>query len=31
MPETDYARLLALLAQQGYDVTKIQRVPQKWN
>lgn len=31
LPAADYARLLALLAEQGYDVSKIQRVPQQWN
>jgi apolipoprotein D and lipocalin family protein len=31
LPAADYARLLTLLAEQGYDVSKIQRVPQQWN
>jgi apolipoprotein D and lipocalin family protein len=30
IPETDYARLLALVAAQGYDISKVQRVPQQW-
>ena len=30
MPDADYRRLLALLAREGYDVTKIQKVPQRW-
>ncbi|MDH5487810.1 MAG: lipocalin family protein [Gammaproteobacteria bacterium] len=31
IPETDYTRLLALLGEQGYDVSKIQLVPHRWN
>ncbi|MDH3406516.1 MAG: lipocalin family protein, partial [Gammaproteobacteria bacterium] len=31
IPETDYTRLLALLDEQGYDVSKIQLVPHRWN
>jgi apolipoprotein D and lipocalin family protein len=27
---TDYQRLLALVAAQGYDISKVQRVPQQW-
>jgi apolipoprotein D and lipocalin family protein len=30
IPETDYDRLLALVAAQGYDVSRVQRVPQQW-
>jgi len=30
MPGADYQRLVALLASQGYDVARIQRVPQRW-
>lgn len=30
IPEADYQRLLALLGREGYDVTKISKVPQKW-
>ena len=30
MPEADYQRILAFLAEQGYDTTRIQRVPQRW-
>lgn len=26
----DYQRMLTLLAEQGYDTTKVQRVPQRW-
>ncbi len=28
--ESDYASLVAFIADQGYDVTKLQRVPQRW-
>ncbi len=31
IPETDYRRILEFLAQQGYDVTRIQKVPQRWS
>jgi apolipoprotein D and lipocalin family protein len=30
IPAADYDRLLGLVAQQGYDVAKVQRVPQRW-
>jgi apolipoprotein D and lipocalin family protein len=30
IPETDYQYLLRLLAEEGYDVDQIQRVPQRW-
>ena len=30
IPEADYQRLLALLGREGYDITKIRKVPQKW-
>jgi len=30
IPEADYQRLLNLVGAQGYDVTKVQKVPQKW-
>jgi apolipoprotein D and lipocalin family protein len=29
--ENDYSRILAFLREQGYDVSKIQKVPQRWN
>ena len=29
IPDADYERILAFLAQQGYDVSKIQKVPQR--
>jgi apolipoprotein D and lipocalin family protein len=30
IPEADYQRLLKLVGEQGYDVAKIQKVPQQW-
>ena len=30
IPDTDYAAILEFVAEQGYDVSKIQRVPQRW-
>jgi len=30
IPEADYQRLLKLAGDQGYDVSKIQMVPQQW-
>ncbi len=30
IPAADYDRLLALVASQGYDISKVQRVPQRW-
>ena len=29
--ETDYKRLLQLVAEQGYDTSRIRRVPQRWD
>ena len=29
--DEDYQRMLKLIAEQGYDVSKIQKVPQRWN
>jgi len=31
IPEPDYQSILASLAAQGYDTTKIQKVPQRWD
>jgi apolipoprotein D and lipocalin family protein len=31
IPEADYQRLLNMLAVQGYDRTKVRKVPQRWN
>jgi len=30
IPEADYQRILALLADRGYDISQIERVPQRW-
>ena len=30
LPEEDYQHLLKIIAAQGYDLSKIQRVPQRW-
>lgn len=30
IPESDYQRLVAFLATEGYDVSKLQKVPQRW-
>ena len=30
LPEEDYQHLLKIIAEQGYDLSKIQRVPQRW-
>ena len=30
IPEADYERIVAELATQGYDVTKLRKVPQRW-
>ena len=30
LAEADYQKLLALLQREGYDVSKVQRVPQRW-
>ncbi len=29
LPETDYERILKFIEKQGYDITKVQKVPQK--
>ncbi len=31
IPDGDYKRLLGMLAEQGYDVSKVRKVPQRWN
>jgi apolipoprotein D and lipocalin family protein len=31
IPDAEYDRLLAMLGQQGYDTSKVQRVPQRWD
>jgi apolipoprotein D and lipocalin family protein len=30
IPEADYQRLLKFVADQGYDVARVQKVPQQW-
>lgn len=30
IPDDDYARILAFLKEQGYDVDRIRKVPQRW-
>ena len=30
IPDADYERLVAFVASQGYDATRIQKVPQRW-
>lgn len=30
IPEADYARLVGIIAAQGYDIRKLERVPQRW-
>jgi apolipoprotein D and lipocalin family protein len=30
IPDEDFQRMVALLDKQGYDTTKLQRVPQRW-
>ena len=31
IPEADYQRMVVFLQEQGYDVSRIQRVPQRWS
>lgn len=31
IPEADYQRILAFLGEQGYDLSRIERVPQRWD
>jgi apolipoprotein D and lipocalin family protein len=30
IPAADYQRIVAFLKEQGYDVSRIQMVPQRW-
>ncbi len=30
MPEAEYEKAVRLIAQAGYDITQLQRVPQRW-
>jgi apolipoprotein D and lipocalin family protein len=31
IPDEDYQRLLAFVVEQGYDASRIRKVPQRWN
>jgi apolipoprotein D and lipocalin family protein len=31
LPEAQYRRLLGMVAEQGYDIVRVQKVPQRWN
>jgi apolipoprotein D and lipocalin family protein len=31
IPDADYERLVAFVAEQGYDATQVQKVPQRWD
>jgi apolipoprotein D and lipocalin family protein len=31
IPDADYRKIVAFLGEQGYDNSKIQRVPQRWD
>lgn len=31
IPEQDYQAMLDLIAEMGYDISKVQRVPQQWS
>jgi apolipoprotein D and lipocalin family protein len=31
IPEGDYQRILRLLEEEGYDISQIQKVPQRWS
>jgi apolipoprotein D and lipocalin family protein len=31
IPDAEYRRLVDMLAEQGYDVAKVRKVPQRWN
>jgi apolipoprotein D and lipocalin family protein len=31
IPEAEYRRLVGMLAAQGYDISKVRKVPQRWN
>ena len=31
IPEKDYLQMLKLLAEQGYDISQIKKVPQQWD
>jgi apolipoprotein D and lipocalin family protein len=31
LSEADYQRFLQLIAEEGYDVSKVRKVPHRWN
>jgi len=31
IPEADYQRLLEIIADEGYDISKVRKVPQRWD
>jgi lipocalin len=31
IPDADYQRLIAFAGAQGYDVKRIEKMPQQWN
>lgn len=31
LPEAQYRCLLGMVAEQGYDIARVQKVPQRWN
>jgi apolipoprotein D and lipocalin family protein len=30
IPDADYQKIVEFLVTQGYDVTRLQKVPQRW-
>jgi len=30
IPAADYERIIGLVADMGYDISKVQKVPQRW-
>jgi apolipoprotein D and lipocalin family protein len=30
LPDEDYARLVSFVGELGYDIAKLERVPQQW-
>lgn len=31
IPQADYQRIVQLIGEQGYDISRIRKVPQRWN
>ena len=31
IPEAEYRRLVGMLAEQGYEISRVRKVPQRWN